>query len=343
MAVAWTGVPARPLIDAFGRRITYLRLSVTDRCDMRCTYCMSEQMSFLPRSDVLTLDELARIGEVFIAGGVRRLRITGGEPLVRRDILSLFERLGRWIGRPGAGLDELTLTTNGSRLAEFARPLAAAGVRRVNVSLDSLDPDRFAAITRRGRLSQTLDGIAAARAAGLAVRINTVALRGINEDEIDTLIVWCGRIGADLCLIETMPLGDTGEDRTDRYLSLTELRARLKQRWTLLDESAGCGGGPARHARIAETGHRLGFITPMSHNFCATCNRVRVSCTGRLYLCLGHEDGFDLRAPMRDGIDDAGLRDVIADSLDRKPWRHDFVIAPKVGPALTRHMSVTGG
>lgn len=329
-----------PLIDGFARRISYLRLSVTDRCDMRCTYCMSETMRFLPRDEVLDLEELGRLAEVFIDGGVRRLRITGGEPLVRRDILSLFERLGQ---RLGDGLDELTLTTNGSRLAEFADPLAASGVRRVNVSLDSLDPDRFAAITRRGNLSRTLDGIAAARAAGLAVRINTVALRGVNDDEIDTLIDWCGGIGADLCLIETMPLGDTGEDRSAQYLPLGELRARLERNWTLTEDGGACGGGPARYLRIAETGRRLGLITPMSHNFCASCNRVRVSCTGRLYLCLGHEEGTDLRAPLRDGTDDAVLRATIDDALARKPWGHDFAIAPSLPPTLSRHMSVTGG
>ncbi|MBB3175087.1 cyclic pyranopterin phosphate synthase [Endobacter medicaginis] len=329
-----------PLIDGFGRRITYLRLSVTDRCDMRCTYCMSETMRFLPRDEVLDLEELARLGEVFIAGGVRRLRITGGEPLVRRDILGLFERLGR---RIGDGLDELTLTTNGSRLAEFAEPLAASGVRRVNVSLDSLDGARFAAITRRGSLHRTLDGISAARAAGLAVRINTVALRGINDDEIDTLIGWCGGIGADLCLIETMPLGETGEDRSAHYLPLGELRARLERSWTLSEDGGACGGGPARYLRIAETGRRLGLITPMSHNFCASCNRVRISCTGRLYLCLGHEEGTDLRAALRSGADDAGLRALVDDALDRKPWRHDFAIGPALPPTLSRHMSLTGG
>jgi len=333
------------MIDPFGRTVSYLRVSVTDRCDMRCVYCMAEEMSFLPRSELLSFEELERLCAGFIRLGTRRLRITGGEPLGRRGVLDFMAALGGWLGRgPGEpGLDELTLTTNGSRLAHYATALHAAGVRRVNVSLDSLDASRFASITRTGRLQATLDGILAARAAGLAVRINTVALRGVNEDEFDRMLAWCGEIGADLCLIETMPLGETGEDRTAQYLPLSTVRARLEEGWTL-EPLAERSGGPARYLRVAQTGRKLGFITPMTHNFCESCNRVRLSCTGRLYLCLGQEDAADLRAVLRGGVDEAGLESAIRQAIARKPKGHDFVIGRARQPAaLARHMSVTGG
>ncbi|MBS4073745.1 GTP 3',8-cyclase MoaA [Ameyamaea chiangmaiensis] len=331
--------------DTQGRHISYLRVSVTDRCDMRCVYCMSEDMVFLPRDDVLSFEEMERLCGVFIRSGVRRMRITGGEPLVRRDVLGFFTSLGTWLGRPAGqpGLDELTLTTNGSLLAEYADGLRRAGVRRVNVSLDSLDPARFAAVTRRGKLDKTLAGVKAARAAGLDVRINTVAMAGVNDDEFDDLIRWCGEVGTDLCLIETMPMGNVGEDRAERYLPLSRVRTDLARRWTL-EPVAHRTGGPARYVRIAETGRRLGFITPMTHNFCDTCNRVRLSCTGTLYTCLGQEDQCDLRGPLRDGATDTMLTRLIADAVARKRKGHDFLIDPAVrerGPA--RLMSVTGG
>jgi cyclic pyranopterin phosphate synthase len=344
-----SSVPARPanargiaaMIDPWGRRVTYLRVSVTDRCDFRCVYCMAAEMTFLPKADVLTLEELDRLCAAFIARGVRRLRITGGEPLVRRDILVLFERLGRHLD--SGALDELTVTTNGSRLALFAAPLHACGVRRINVSLDSLDPDRFRAITRRGRLETVLEGLAAARAAGLQVRINTVALKGINDDEFDTLIGWCGEHGFDLCLIETMPLGAIDEDRIDRYLPLSVVRQRLARRWTL-DETGYRTGGPARYVTVAETGRRLGFIMPLTHTFCGSCNRVRVSCTGRLYLCLGHDASADLRTPLRASSSDRVLMAAVDEAIGRKPKGHDFAI-DRAGKqtAVARHMSVTGG
>ncbi|MFT8813761.1 GTP 3',8-cyclase MoaA [Acetobacter fabarum] len=334
------------LTDPAGRRISYLRLSVTDRCDMRCVYCMSEQMSFLPRADVLDFEELLRLSRVFVLHGVRRLRITGGEPLVRRDIGLFFKELGTWLRHPeqAGRLDELTLTTNGSQLAHYAPILAQAGVRRVNVSLDSLDEQRFAKLTRRGRLAATLEGIRAARAEGLAVRINTVAMAGVNDDEFDALLAWCGEIGADLCLIETMPMGETGEDRAAQYLSLDAVRRSLSQRWTL-EPLAYQTGGPARYVRVAQTGQRLGFITPMSHNFCATCNRVRLSCTGQLYTCLGQEEGVDLRNLMREGATDAALEVAIQQAIARKPVGHDFLLDGQTGAVSgpQRHMSVTGG
>ena len=335
-----------PFMDPAGRRISYLRLSVTDRCDMRCLYCMSESMTFLPRDDVLDYDELLRLARVFVRQGVRRLRITGGEPLVRKDIGDFLLALRPLLGQAGepTRLDEITLTTNGSRLVEFAGLLVRAGVRRVNVSLDSLDPARFAQVTRRGRLAATLDGIYAAREAGLAVRVNTVAMAGVNDDEFDALLAWCGEIGADLCLIETMPMGETGDSRIARYLSLSNVRADLARRWTL-EDIPDRTGGPARYVRVGETGQRLGFITPMSHNFCSTCNRVRLSCTGRLYTCLGQEDGADLRELLRAGADDAAVAQAIDQAIGRKPARHDFMLEPTsgrvAGPA--RHMSVTGG
>ena len=334
-----------PVIDPFGRQVSYLRVSVTDRCDMRCVYCMSEEMIFLPRPELLSFEEMERLCVAFIRSGVRRMRITGGEPLVRRGVIDFMSRLGLWLGRElgQPGLDELTLTTNGSRLPQHAQGLRAAGVRRINVSLDTLDPGRFTAITRVGKLERTLDGIAAAREAGLAVRINTVAMRDVNDDEFDALIDWCGRIGADLCLIETMPMGDTGEDRTDRYLPLSLVRARLSARWTL-EPIPYRTGGPARYFHVAETGRRIGFITPMTHNFCESCNRVRLSCTGMLYMCLGQDDAADLRAPLRAGADEAGLLRAIRAGIDRKPKGHDFIIGRRSETrGVARHMSVTGG
>ena len=328
-----------PLIDSYGRHVTYLRMSVTDRCDFRCTYCMSERMQFLPKREILSFEELETIALAFMRRGVRKLRLTGGEPLVRRDIMDLVAALGRHVG---SGLDELTLTTNASRLADYADALAAAGVRRVNVSLDSRDPERFAAITRRGRLDQVLAGIAAAKAAGLVVKINMVALAGINEDEIAGMLVWAHENGHDLTLIEAMPLGETGMDRMAAHLPLTEVRDRLASRFTL-DRLSARTGGPARYYSVAETGGRLGFITPLSHNFCESCNRVRLTATGKLYLCLGQEDHVDLRGAYRDG----GLAGVDA-ALDRamilKPRGHDFEVGRTgVGGDPGRHMSVTGG
>ncbi len=335
-------IPIIPtMIDPFGRAITYLRVSVTDRCDLRCVYCMPETMRFLPKRDVLSLEETQRLCEAFIRLGVRKLRLTGGEPLVRRDVITLIRALGRRVG--DGGLDELTLTTNGTQLARFAGDLAAAGMRRINVSIDSLDPDRFATITRGGDLPRVLDGVAAARAAGLAVKINMVALSGVNDGEYDRMLAWCGEAGLDLCLIETMPLGEIEGGRAGRYLSLAELRRDLETRWTLAP-SDHVTGGPARYVRVAETGRRLGFITPMSHNFCEGCNRVRVTCTGTLYPCLGQEDAADLRAPLRASESDEVLEAAIRDAIARKPKGHDFVIdRADDGPSVSRHMSVTGG
>jgi cyclic pyranopterin phosphate synthase len=329
------------MIDPFGRHITYLRVSVTDRCDFRCVYCMAEDMTFLPKAEVLSLEELDRLCTAFVGLGVRKLRITGGEPLVRKNVVSLFENLGRHLG--AGALDELTLTTNGSQLPRFAKRLAEIGVRRVNVSLDTLDKDKFRAITRWGDLDKVLAGIDAAREAGLGVKINTVALKGVNEDEFDRLIEWCGERGCDLTLIETMPLGDITGDRTDQYLPLSVVRARLERRWTLTD-SEHRTGGPARYVRVGETGRYLGFITPLTHNFCESCNRVRLTCTGTLYMCLGQEDAADLRAPLRESDDDAVLVAAIREAISRKPKGHDFIIDRRnERPALARHMSVTGG
>lgn len=329
------------MIDPFGRRITYLRVSVTDRCNLRCSYCMAEHMEFLPKQELLTLEELDRVCSAFVRRGVRKLRITGGEPLVRRDIMTLFRSLGRHL--TAGALDELTLTTNGTQLAKYAEDLAACGVRRVNVSLDTLDAGRFAALTRGGRLGEVLEGVAAARNTGLAIKINAVALKGVNEDEIDDLIVWCGDGGCDLTLIETMPLGEIEGDRTDHYLPLSAVRTRLERRWTLTDLPLSTGG-PARYVAIAETGRRLGFITPMTHNFCEGCNRVRLTCTGTLYMCLGQEDAADLRAPLRASEGDDALMAAIDAAIARKPKGHDFVIDPATKrPAVERHMSVTGG
>ncbi len=328
------------MIDPFGRSITYLRVSVTDRCDLRCVYCMAEDMTFLPKREVLTLEELDRISGAFIRLGTRKIRLTGGEPLVRRDVMRLFESLG---ARLGHGLDELTVTTNGTQLAQHAEGLRAAGVRRVNVSLDTLDPERFAAITRRGRIQQTLDGIFAAKAAGLAVKINAVAMKGVNEDEFGDLIAWCGDHGFDLCLIETMPMGEITGDRTEQYLPLSVVRARLRLRWTL-QETDYRTGGPARYFTVTETGRRIGFITPMTHNFCESCNRVRLTCTGTLYMCLGQDDQADLRSVLRAGASDAELDAAILEAISRKPKGHDFIIDRRHDrPALARHMSVTGG
>ncbi|MBB4633121.1 GTP 3',8-cyclase MoaA [Sphingosinicella soli] len=329
-----------PLIDPFGRAVTYLRVSVTDRCDFRCTYCMAETMQFLPKSEVLNLEEIDRIASAFIRRGVRKVRLTGGEPLVRRGIVGLVDSLSRHLGR---GLDELTLTTNGNQLVKHAETLAAAGVRRVNVSLDTLDPDRFRRITRWGELRRVLEGIEAAKAAGLFVKINTVALRGINDDELGDMVAWCGREGHDLTFIETMPMGEIDEDRTDRYLPLSGVRAALAQRFTLT-ETDYATGGPARYVNVAETGRRIGFITPLTHNFCESCNRVRLTATGMLYMCLGQDDSADLRAAVRRSACDADLDAAIAEAITRKPKGHDFVIG-RGGPraAVARHMSVTGG
>ena len=332
--------PRTTMLDPFGRAITYLRVSVTDRCDLRCVYCMSEDMHFLPKAEVLTLEELERLCAAFIRLGVAKLRITGGEPLVRRNVLSLFERLG---SRLGNGLDELTLTTNGTQLARHATALAASGVRRVNISLDTLEAERFSAITRWGRLDRVLDGIKAAKTAGLHVKINTVALRGANEDEIPALLDWCIAEGHDLCLIETMPMGDVDADRADQYLPLSLVRARLRTRFELT-ESTHRTGGPARYYDVAGTGSRVGFITPMTHNFCEGCNRVRLTCTGTLYMCLGQDDSADLRRVLRSGADDDELADAIRAAIARKPRGHDFVIDRRSrAPSVARHMSLTGG
>jgi cyclic pyranopterin phosphate synthase len=330
-----------PLTDRHGRAITYLRVSVTDRCDFRCVYCMSEHMTFLPRRDLLTLEELDRICSAFVSRGVSKLRITGGEPLMRKNIMWLFEALSRHLD--GGGLEELTLTTNGSQLQRFAQPLKDAGVERINVSLDTLDSDRFRAVTRWGDLKTVMAGLASADAAGLKVKINTVALKGTNEDEICDLIRFAHGRGYDLTLIETMPMGEVDEDRTDQYLPLSVVRGRLMDRWTLSDIPHRTGG-PARYVEVAETGGRLGFITPMTHNFCESCNRVRLTCTGTLYMCLGQEDAADLRAPLRSSDDDGALQAAIDEAIERKPKGHDFVIDRRAGkPAVARHMSVTGG
>jgi len=330
-----------PLVDPFARAITYLRVSVTDRCDFRCVYCMAEDMTFLPKRDVLSLEELDRLCSAFVARGVRKLRLTGGEPLVRKNIMLLVANLSRHLA--SGALDELTLTTNGSQLSRFASELAGHGVRRINVSVDTLDPDKFRAITRWGDLDKVRDGIRAAQSAGLQVKINAVALKGVNEHEIDDLIRWTHGEGMDLTLIETMPLGEIGDDRTDQYLPLDTVRARLQEHWTLEDIPYKTGG-PARYVRIAETGGRLGFITPLTHNFCETCNRVRVTCTGTLYMCLGQEDAADLRAPLRASEGDALLHKAIEDAIAHKPKGHDFIIdRTHRRPAVSRHMSVTGG
>jgi GTP 3',8-cyclase len=330
------------MIDPFGRHISYLRVSVTDRCDFRCVYCMNEDMTFLPKAEVLSLEELDRVSSAFVRKGVRKLRLTGGEPLVRRDIMKLFRALGRHIA--AGDLDELTLTTNGSQLARYAGELKDCGVRRVNVSLDTLDAAKFAAITRWGKLDKVKDGLSAAQAAGLQIKINTVALKGVNDDEFDTLVGWCGDNGFDLCMIEVMPMGEMGDStRLEQYLPLSVARARLAKRWRL-EETDYRTGGPARYFTVAETGRRIGFITPLTHNFCESCNRVRLTCTGVLYMCLGQEDAADLRAPLRASESDQLLDAAIDEAIGRKPKGHDFVIDRRhTGAAVGRHMSVTGG
>lgn len=328
----------QPLLDAFARRVSYLRVSVTDRCDLRCVYCMAERMTFLPKAEVLTLEELDRIGSVFIGLGVKKLRLTGGEPLVRKGFMGLVGGLSRHL-RSGA-LQELTLTTNGTRLAQHAAELADLGVRRINVSLDTLKPDLFRALTRGGDLAQVLAGLEAARAAGIGLKINTVALARDNAAEIPELIRWAHGEGMDLTLIETMPMGEVEADRTDQYLSLAAVRAELSSYWTLEDLPLNTGG-PARYVRIRETGGRLGLITPLSHNFCEACNRVRLTCTGTLHSCLGQDDATDLRAVLRSGGSDADLADAIRGAIMAKPKGHDFRIGG--APAVARHMSTTGG
>jgi cyclic pyranopterin phosphate synthase len=329
------------LVDPFGRAITYFRVSVTDRCDFRCVYCMAENMSFLPKAEVLTLEEMDRLCSAFVARGVTKLRLTGGEPLVRRGIMTLVQSLSRHLRSDQ--LDELTLTTNGSQLARYADELAAAGLRRINVSLDTLDAEKFRAITRWGALDQVLTGIDAAQAAGLKIKINMVALKGVNDDEFPKLIEWAHGRGMDLTLIEVMPLGEIGEGRLDQYLPLSVVRARLGERFTL-EEIDYRTGGPARYVRVAETGGRLGFITPLTHNFCESCNRVRVTCTGTLYMCLGQTDAADLRQPLRASEANDLLLAAIDEAIARKPKGHDFIIDRRHRrPALARHMSVTGG
>ena len=331
----------RPMTDPFGRRISYLRVSVTDRCDLRCFYCMAEDMTFLPKADLLTLEELDRLCSAFIHKGVKKLRLTGGEPLVRRNVMSLVRSLSRHL-KSGA-LNELTMTTNATQLAKYAAELADCGVRRINVSLDTLDPEKFRTITRWGDLDRVLAGIEAARAAGLAVKINAVALKNMNEDEIPSLIDWAHGKGMALTLIEVMPMGEIGEGRIDQYLPLSLLRCRLAQKYTMtdLDETT---GGPARYVRVAETGGTIGFITPMTHNFCESCNRVRVTCTGTLHTCLGHEDASDLRKPLRASASDEELSAAIDRAIGLKPKGHDFIIDRRHNrPSVSRHMSVTGG
>ncbi len=329
------------MIDPFGRSVTYLRVSVTDRCDFRCTYCMPEHMAFLPKKDVLSLEELDRLCSAFVAKGVNRLRITGGEPLVRRGVMTLFRSLSRHLGT--GALKDLTLTTNGSQLARFAGELVDCGVKRVNVSLDTLDAEKFRTVTRWGDLPQVLGGIDAAQEAGLKVKINVVALRGINEDEISSLMSWAHGRGFDITLIETMPMGDIDGDRTESYLPLSLVRARLSENYTL-EPSSERTGGPARYVRVRETGGKLGFITPLTHNFCESCNRVRLTCTGMLYMCLGQDDSANLMAPLRASSDDIALEAAIDDAISRKPKGHDFIIDRRHDrPSVARPMSLTGG
>jgi len=334
-------LPRPKMIDPFGRAISYLRVSVTDRCDFRCTYCMAEDMTFLPKKDLLTLEELDRLCSAFIDKGVRKLRLTGGEPLVRKNVMHLFRQLSRHLAT--GALDELTLTTNGSQLARHAGELAQCGVRRINVSLDTLDPVKFRHITRWGDLGKVLDGIAAAQAAGIRVKLNAVALKDFNDREIPELMRWAHGRGMDMTVIETMPMGEIDVDRTDQYLPLSKLRADLERSFTLTDIPYRTGG-PARYVEVAETGGRLGFITPLTHNFCESCNRVRLTCTGTLYMCLGQEDAADLRAPLRASEGNDLLAAAIDEAISRKPKGHDFVIDRHTRrPAVARHMSVTGG
>lgn len=343
MADTMTSQSRQPLIDGFGRHVSYLRLSVTDRCDLRCTYCMAEHMTFLPKRELLTLEELELVTNAFIRRGVRKVRITGGEPLVRKDIMTLFSRLGDQLGQ---GLDELTLTTNGTLLDRFAEELKQCGVERINVSLDTLDPVKFEEITRRGDLHKVLNGIDAALAAGLKIKINTVALKHTNDEELPAMIEWAHSRGMDMTLIEVMPLGETAEDRVDQYIPLPMIRDDLEKRWTLKDiDPVHENGGPSRYVRIQETGGRLGFITPLTNNFCAGCNRVRLTCTGRIYMCLGQDDHLDLReAIRREGDAEAVLDRMLDQAMFRKPERHEFSIDQTgEAPALARHMSMTGG
>ena len=330
------------MLDPFGRDISYLRVSVTDRCDFRCVYCMSENMTFLPKSDILSLEELDRMCSAFVGLGVRKLRFTGGEPLVRRNIMSLFRSMKRHLD--SGALEEVTVTTNGSQLGRFAHELYDCGVRRVNVSIDTLDPEKFKAITRWGRLEQVLEGIETAKRAGLKVKINAIALKGVNDIELGDMLQWCGDNGYDMTVIEVMPMGDIGgEDRVDQYLPLSMVRAKLAERFTLTDNEYKTGG-PARYVDVGETGGRLGFITPLTHDFCESCNRVRLTCTGTLYMCLGQDDAADLRAPLRASESDAPLIAAIEEAIGRKPKGHDFIIDRRHnGPAVSRHMSVTGG
>lgn len=329
------------LVDPFGRAVTYVRVSVTDRCDFRCVYCMSEEMKFLPRRDLLSLEELDRLCSAFVARGTRKLRITGGEPLVRRDIMTLFRRLSRHLD--SGELKELTLTTNGSLLSRYAGELADCGVKRINVSIDTLDAAKFREITRRGDLSVVLAGLDAAQKAGLAVKINAVALKGVNEREVFDLVKFAHGRGMDMTFIEVMPLGDVEGERFDQYWPLSEVRAKLSEQFTL-EATDYSTGGPARYYRAAETGGRIGFITPLTHNFCESCNRVRVTCTGTLYMCLGQEDAADLRGPLRASSTDELLHEAIEAAIRRKPKGHDFIIDRTTRqPALARHMSVTGG
>ena len=329
------------MIDPFGRHVSYLRVSVTDRCDFRCHYCMSEDMTFLPKSEVLSLEELERLCSAFVRKGVRKIRLTGGEPLVRRGIIGLIGNLSRHIDN--RSLDELTLTTNGSQLARYAEQLVEYGIKRINVSLDTLDAEKFAQITRWGKLDKVMIGLRAAKAAGLQIKINAVAVRDFNDNELDRILTWCGEQGFDLTLIETMPLGDIGGERADQYLPLSEVREQLEKTWTLSDIPYR-SGGPARYVEVGETGRKLGFITPMTHNFCESCNRVRLTCTGTLYMCLGQDDATDLRAPVRASEGDELLECAIDEAIGRKPKGHDFVIERgQSGPAVNRHMSVTGG
>jgi cyclic pyranopterin phosphate synthase len=329
------------MIDPFGRSVSYLRVSVTDRCDFRCQYCMPEHMTFLPKADVLSLEELDRLCSAFVRKGVNKLRLTGGEPLVRRDVMTLFRALSRHLKT--GDLKELTVTTNGSQLSRYARELADCGVKRINVSVDTLDPDKFKTITRWGELAKVLHGIDAAQEAGLGIKINVVALRGFNDQEIPDLMSWAHGRGMDMTLIETMPMGDVDADRTEQYLPLSLVRANLSKFFTL-EASEERTGGPARYVRVKETGGRLGFITPLSHNFCESCNRVRLTCTGTLYMCLGQDDAADLRAPLRASKDDALIEAAIDEAIGRKPKGHDFVIDRNHNrPAVSRQMSLTGG
>lgn len=333
--------PNAELIDPFGRRVSYVRISVTDRCDFRCVYCMAENMNFLPKKELLSLEELDRLCSTFVELGVKKLRITGGEPLVRKNIIELFKGLSRHLET--GQLEEMLVTTNGSQLSKLAPDLYATGVRRINVSVDTLDPKKFQAITRWGQIDQVLDGIKAAQKAGLKVKINAVALKGVNEFEIPDMMHWAHDQGMDFTLIETMPLGDIDGDRTDQYLPLSQVRAKLEENYTLTPNTYKTGG-PARYVDVKETGGQLGFITPMTHNFCESCNRVRVTCTGEMYMCLGQEDKADLRSPLRNHESNEALKEAIYEAIDRKPKGHDFIIdRTNNAPSVSRHMSVTGG